>query len=42
MAKKKETSLVQIDSLYNGISAFIEQSKQKAVFQANYAVTMLF
>jgi hypothetical protein len=42
MAKKKETSLVQIDSLYNEISALIEKSRQKAVSQVNYAVNILF
>ncbi|GHT85312.1 hypothetical protein FACS1894137_09430 [Spirochaetia bacterium] len=42
MAKKKETSLVQIDSLFNDISALIEKSKQKAISLANYAVNMLF
>jgi hypothetical protein len=38
MAKKKETSLVQIDFLYNEISALIEKSKQKAISQARSAV----
>jgi hypothetical protein len=42
MAKKKETSLAPIDSLYNDISTLIEKSKQKAISQANSAVNMLF
>ena len=42
MAKKKETSLAPIDSLYNDISALIVKSKQKAISHANSAVNMLF